>query len=101
MESRIDLHNILCRILGSNNVYFQPPESVKINYPAIIYSREKFDTNEADNKKYILKTKYKITVVDKNPDSLIPGKIILLPLCSSVTNYKSNDLNHDVFEIYF
>jgi len=36
MENRrIQLHEILCDVLGTRNVYFQPPESVDMNYPAI------------------------------------------------------------------
>ena len=30
------LGKALIELLGSNNVYFQPPESIKIDYPCIV-----------------------------------------------------------------
>ena len=42
MKTRYELHEFLCEILGSRNVYFQPPESVKMKYPAIVYERTDF-----------------------------------------------------------
>ena len=38
MKTRLELDEELVKILGSKNVYFQPPESLKLNYPAIVYS---------------------------------------------------------------
>ena len=32
MDRRLKLHEELCDILGSRNVYFQPPETVKMKY---------------------------------------------------------------------
>lgn len=101
MSNRLKLHDILKNVLGSNNVYFQPPESVKINYPCIIYKRTSADTSFANNQPYINKRRYQITVIDANPDSLIPEKIKLLPMCVYDRHYTSNNLNHDIFNIYF
>ena len=53
MRDRIGLHEILCETLGSKNVYFQPPESVKMNYPAIVYSRSDIENDHANNQVYI------------------------------------------------
>jgi len=33
MGTRLELQNLLENILGSRNVYFQPPENLKLNYP--------------------------------------------------------------------
>ena len=38
MANRLDLQALLEDLLGSRNVYYQPPESVKMNYPAIVYA---------------------------------------------------------------
>ena len=77
MESRLDLHMKLCELLGSNNVYFQPPESVKMTYPAIVYKRSDIQNIHADNNPYLQFHGYEITVIDRNPYSDIPKKILL------------------------
>ena len=101
MSSRLKLSEQLRSILGSSNVYFQPPETIKINYPAIIYSRDKMRTIYADNNPYRIKKAYTLTVIDKDPDSEIPDKIAQLPMCYFNKHFTANNLNHDVFTIYF
>lgn len=97
MGSRLELQNLLESILGSRNVYYQPPESIKIKYPAIIYSRNDIDNNFADDIVYIQNHTYQIIVIDANPDSEIVNKISKLPMCRYNRHYTSDNLNHDVF----
>ena len=98
-NSRIKLQNILEEILGSRNVYFQPPENIKMKYPAIVYSRSDIKNTYADNEVYKQDNVYQITVIDANPDSDIVKKISKLPMCRYNRNFKSDNLNHDVFVI--
>ena len=35
--SRLELHALLVELLGSTNVYYEPPETLKMSYPAIRY----------------------------------------------------------------
>lgn len=99
--NRIDLQNKLEEILGSRNVYFQPPESMKMNYPAIVYSRSGIKNDFANDKVYMQSYVYTVTVIDKDPDSEITCKIAELPNCKFDRNFKSGNLNHDVFTLYF
>jgi hypothetical protein len=92
---------LLVELLGSENVYYQSPESVKMQYPAIVYNRDDIRIDYADNKPYAWRTRYSITVIDPNPDSEIPHKIAGLPLCSYSRHFTADNLNHDVFELYF
>ena len=101
MDRRLELHEIFCEILGSRNVYFQPPESVKIEYPAIVYSRKKIDNRFANDNVYAQFNCYEVTVIDKNPDSEIVEKVSKLPMCRFDRPFTSDNLNHDVFTIYF
>ena len=101
MHSRIDLQTVLEGILGSRNVYFQPPASVKMSYPAIVYSRKNFDNRFANNSIYKHMTAYEITVIDKNPDTVIIDKMFALQYCSFDRHYTADNLNHDVFTLYF
>ena len=97
MGSRLELQNLLESILGSRNVYYQPPESIKIKYPAIIYSHNNIDNNFADDIVYMQNHTYQIIVIDANPDSEIVNKISKLPMCRYNRHYTSDNLNHDVF----
>lgn len=101
MNNRLRLHELLCKILGSRQVYFQPPESVRMKYPAIVYSRNRIDNGHADDDVYMQSPSYSVTVIDKNPDSEIVENISLLPRCRFDRHYISDNLNHDVFTIYY
>lgn len=101
MASRLELHETLCAVLGSRNVYFQPPESVKMQYPAIVYSRKDIENKFANNLAYIQSLCYEITVIDKNPDSEIVINVAKLPLCRFDRHFTLDNLNHDVFTLYF
>lgn len=107
MGTRLELHNKLCMIMGGvksgyeKQVYFQPPPTLKMVYPCIVYRKSTGDTQFADNYPYIHKLRYEITVIDRNPDSVIPEKIAELPMCIHDRDYTADNLNHDVFTIYF
>ena len=101
MTKRTELNEIFEKILGSKNVYFQPPESIKMKYPAIVYLRSNMDRKYADNRVYTNYCMYTVTVIDKDPDSEIVQKVAELPLCSFDRNYQSANLNHDVFTLFF
>ncbi len=98
---RTELQTLLESVLGSRNVYFQPPESFKIKYPCIIYELSNMEKIFADNTGYMDKRSYQVTVVDKNPDSTIPPSVLDLPMCRFNRFYTSDNLNHFVFTIYF
>lgn len=101
MDSRLELHEILCDVLGSRHVYFQPPSSVKMVYPAIVYSRNSISNDFANNLVYKQSLGYTVTVIDEDPDSDIVEKISRLPMCRFDRHFTSDNLNHDVFTIYY
>ena len=100
MSDRLNLQATFETILGSRNVYFQPPQSVKINYPAIVYYRKNIESKYADNGAYITTPAYEAMLIDKNPDSPFIEKILAIPYCSFDRHYTADNLNHDVFVIY-
>jgi len=101
MASRLNLQTLLETLLGSENVYFQPPPSFQMEYPCIVYNRSNIRSQHGDNIPYKLVKEYTITVIDANPDSEIPDKVAALPRCSFDRPFKSDNLNHDVFNILF
>ena len=98
---RIELHNKLVDILGSANVYFQPPASIKLKYPCIIYSLYNMDTEFGDNEPYTIEKRYEVTVITKDPDSNIPIKLAHMPKCIMNRAFTVDNLNHYVFLLYF
>lgn len=100
-QDRLDLQILLEELLGSENVYFQPPNNHLMQYPCIRYEQDDADTTFASNKPYRYVKRYQVTVIDKNPDSLIPDKVALLPMCTFDRSYTADNLNHRVFNLFF
>lgn len=100
MASRLELHEELCKILGSRNVYYQPPQSVQMKYPAIVYSRKNIETRFANNAAYIQVPGYEAILIDKNPDSKYVEELLQMTYCRFERSYAADNLNHFVFSIY-
>lgn len=101
MASRLELQSKLEELLGSRNVYYQPPESVKLNYPAIIYSKSNLLDRFANDKRYSKLSRYEIIVVDKKPDNAVIDAILDLPYCSFDRHYTADNLYHDTLSLYY
>ena len=104
MDKRLELDALLRKVMndvsGVENVYFQPPENLLLKYPAIVYSRSDIRNRPADDMVYSQFTFYYLTVIDKNPDSLLVYAVASLPRCKFGRHYKSDNLNHDTFTIF-
>jgi hypothetical protein len=102
---RLQLHDILCEIMssimpdGDRHVYFRPPPSVRMSYPAIKYLLHRVVNLIANNSVYRQKYAYKLTVIDTDPDSIIADKLSRLPNCAFDTAYVTDNLNHWVYII--
>lgn len=101
MASRPNLQIELEELLGSKNVYYQPPASVQMKYPAIVYSRKDIENTFADNLVYNQSHSYEVIVIDQDPDSVFVEKISKLPTCRFDRHYTADNLNHDVFTLYY
>ena len=101
MASRLELQALLEKIMGNRNVYFQPPSTLRMKYPAIRYELESIENIHADNAVYTQHNSYKITLIDEDPDSAYVGAISRLPKCRFNTSYPADGLNHWVFRLYF
>jgi hypothetical protein len=99
MGQRLMLHQLLETI--TPKVYFQPPTNVRLEYPCIVYHRDFADTKFADDKPYNHTKRYMVIVIDRDPDSQIPDKVAALPMSLFNRFYTADDLNHDVYNVYF
>ena len=102
MARRLQLHEKFCEILGTRNVYFQPPASVKLNYDCIVYRVQNRNDLNADNKRYRNLIAYEVKFIYRDPDSLIP-EIIMNSFDYVIHNntFVVDNLHHDVFTIYY
>ncbi len=96
-----DLYEVFYDILGSRNIYYQPPETIKLKYPCVIYKLNNFNTIYANDNPYISTKRYTITIIDKDPCSVIPEKVQKLQMCSFDRTYVADNLNHWVFNLYY
>ena len=101
VDRRLELHELLCGVLGSRYVYFQPPENLKMQFPCIIYEHDNYYLTHADNKKYIRKRKYTVTIVDKDPDTAIPERLEELPFTEFSRRFVADNMNNIVYTIYY
>ena len=101
MASRLKLQAKLEELLGSKNVYYQPPETVKMTYPAIRYSKSRIETRKAEDSIYLKNTRYEVIVIDPRPDNPVIDKLLELPHCSYDRHYKSDNLSHDALTLYY
>lgn len=98
---RHELQEILERVINSEFVYFQPPESMVMSYPCIVYELSRIDAAHADNMTYLYRKCYSVTIIDGDPDSEIPNRMFGLPMCKFDRFYTADNLNHWVFLLYF
>lgn len=102
LNRRLELHSILEEVLGSKNVYFQPPESKKLSYPCVVYHRETGRSNFANNKTYMFSYRYQIIYIDRDPDSDFPTRLMeRLPKCIYDRHYTADNLNHEALNLYY
>lgn len=100
-RSRLELDGVLRELLGSSNLYFEPPSTVKMKYPCIVYERSRIDQTHADDSTYLLNKRYTVTAIYLNPDDDLPDRIAMMPLCSHDRHFVSDNLQHDVFTLYY
>lgn len=102
MAERLTLHEELCTLLGSRNVYFQSPESVKMQYDAIRYGLGGIDVKRANNKAYNSTNQYDGVVITRNPDTDIPKKLLAhFEMIRFGRPYTADNLNHYPFTLYY
>lgn len=102
MGRRIEFHEKLVELLGSRYVYFQPPESLKLEYPCIVYLMSRGDTRFSDNVPYTFEVAYDVTFITKDPDSPLVKTIAMhFPKCRFDRQFTADNLNHYVYTIYY
>lgn len=101
VQRRIDLHAKLVQVLQAPNVYFQPPESIKMTYPAIRYELNNVIIRHADNRPYNAKDRYSVIIISRDPDCDVRFRLQELPTVSFDRHYVSDGLHHWAYSLYY
>lgn len=101
-ESRMEtqrkkLHTKLLTLC--DNVYYQPPSSVKMVYPCIRYEQSQGYDSYADGIKYMQNMQYQLMVISPDPDTDIPREILELPYTTMQNHYVADNLHHFVIAL--
>jgi hypothetical protein len=90
MAPRLELHDVLLDI--TPHVYFQPPNNIKLEYPCIVYQLETIRSEYADNRPLWHTKRYQVTVIDRNPDTELPDKVVELPMSEFSRAFMADNL---------
>lgn len=100
-SKREELNEIFVGFLNTRNVYFQPDENTKMDYPAIVYEVDSQDVIHADNRPHRRIDRYQVTLIDRDPD--VPARLSVetLSMCTFTRAFVSAGLNHRIYSLYF
>lgn len=99
MGSRLQLQALLEEI--APHVYYQPPTVIQMEYPCIAYQRDQAFVQFGNNIPYRFTQRYQLTCIDQDPDVPISEKVKLLPMTVFLRHFSADNLNHDLYNIYF
>jgi hypothetical protein len=94
------MHDILILLLGSNNVYFQPPPNVELVYPCFVYKYGSPIVNHADNLPYRIEVQFEVTLITDDPDTPLVTTLLQRAKTSLKNSFNSSGLIHFVFTIF-
>ena len=113
MSRRNELHEKFEEFLGNKNVYFNPPKSLMLQYPCIVYNRESTMVKYANDDPYLLFQPYSVTLICKSvdegepwytegsDDALYRRFLKSFRKCSHDRHFVSDGLSHDVFKLWY
>ena len=101
MDKRLSLQKELEKLAGAN-VYFQPPASVHLAYPCVIYNLAAGDIKRADDSVYSYTNRFELIFIYKKPNMEIVEKVMrAFPMCSVSRIYIADNLYHYAFNLYY
>lgn len=100
MRTYKDLLHLLRKAVDHDRVYFQPPENLKLGYPAVVFHLTKIKVDHADDAPYKGAREYMITLITKEPEPDALEEILKIPYTTLDSTYISDGMNHFVFTSY-
>ena len=108
MASQPEWQDILQGIIGSHqpdpkreNVFYQPPASVELVYPCIIYTLDNIHTLRADNINYMITPTYEVKIITRNPNNPYLKKMLMdISTAKFHRRFVNDGLYHDILSVY-
>ena len=102
MGTTLDLQNELKELLGSDNVYFQPPTNLRMQFPCFVFSRGSGKQTFSDNKTHQFTKRYTVTHIGYDPDpDIIEAVVRHFQMCTYDQHFVKDNLQHDTFSLYW
>ena len=100
MDSRLALHDELLKFVP--NAYYQPPSTIKMQYPCIVYGKTGKYRKFGNDTIYLSTQEYIVTVIETDPDSDVADTIEkYFPSCVISQYYTVDNLNHTTLNLYY
>ena len=106
MDRRLKLDEELREIqeieLGYQHTYYDPPEEVRMKYDAVVYKKSDMNVRRANNKSYLIRDAYFVTVISRDPDTKVPHAIQeRFERCAPGRPFVRDNLHHFPFTIFY
>lgn len=102
-DRRLLLHEMLLgfqeAVDEEPHAYFQPPESVKMQYPCFVYHRANDEIIHGNDRPYLKKEVYEVTYITREAEPILPEAMKGLPNVSFNRRYAAENLNHFAFTV--
>ena len=101
MDKRMLLQSELERLVGPN-VYFQPPATVQLKYPCVIYNLSSGNSIYADNSVYTYTNRFELIFIYRKQNMEIVETVLrTFTMCTVSRVYIADNLYHYVFNLYY
>lgn len=97
-----ELREVQEEILGYHHTYFEPTESVRMKYDAIVYEKSAMNVQRASNRSYTIRDGYQVTVISRDPETKMPWAIQNhFERCAPGRPFVRDNLYHFPFTIFY
>ena len=97
MKTRAEVQEELEELIGSSHVYYQPPETLKMRYPCIVYNQQRVDRFYADDGPWAQFPEYLVNYIGRDPDDPVLDRLMQARNLVFDRHYVSDNLHHNVF----
>lgn len=98
-----ELIDKLTELVDTGKVYFQPPASIKLEYPCFVFHRTDAYQSYANDSNYVFMPSYRVTYINRSePDPEMIKKVKdAFRYCRYTGHGIIDNLHHDYFTIYY
>lgn len=99
-----ELRDKLYLIHNTENVYYDPPNGITMEFPCFRFELNNYDIRNADNRAYTQKARWAITYITRDVEEIEDVAKEMLDnfkYCHFDTSYRAENLQHAVFNLYF